>query len=741
METFLTALLQCSLSMSIITLLYAIVLPMLSKRYAPKWRYMVWLVIAAGWLIPFRPLIELPFLPAQSANTPLVHVPFTPVSPVMNTSAEALTPAPEMVTGISRLAMWKIGFCLWLVGAVFILVYHIWRHSRFMKMVNRWSEGETTPEILHVLDTLKQEQKIKAKIEYKICSSISSPMMVGFFRPVILMPSVQLSENELILILRHELTHFKRHDLWYKTIVLAATILHWFNPMVYFMARATSVQCEIACDALVLENEDMQTRKQYGETIIAVVRGGKAHQTALSTNFYGGKRGMKNRITSMLDSKRKKAGIVILCTVLAGIMLTGATLVATGSQSTTIPNTAFTEEEYGKLLALRFDGYRDMSVGEFQEKVWTATDTTEYMALLERFYEDVQLQEMKDTNDIASFIFYELIPLTSFNWESRRFLNGDVTRYSDADNAQFDYTCTLSVLDADRLTVGEYNKTRKEVMDEFLTFFQTRTKDELENEQDMCEAFDAEIESLTKKWSKDSLSVSLEYFFLPLMPYDDSKSLSSGENTHTEERGYPNATEEDYRSLLELKTADYQNRLLDDFNADLLEWANEDYERMERIGIDTAWNDFAVSLSSEDLSFVTLTVNYSSAENAAMVKSNYTGEPKEDIGFSHSLPEKALEQEGRPVAWCSLYYRGSYHITDDSRMTVGERDRCVGGAISAIQKYWDSTGLDELLTMSKQDMLAKLGDIAAQYSNDQTTISIIPNQVSFDVTDERSTNE
>jgi len=69
------------------------------------------------------------------------------------------------------------------------------------------------------------------------------------------------------------------------------------------------------------------------------------------------------------------------------------------------------------------------------------------------------------------------------------------------------------------------------------------------------------------------------------MPHANNQMSLSG-------RKYPNATEEDYSSLLKLKTADYQSRTLIDFNADLLEWANEDYERMERIGTDTAYLDF-----------------------------------------------------------------------------------------------------------------------------------------------------
>jgi hypothetical protein len=45
MQEFLTTLLQCSVSMSLVTLVYAAILPLMSKRYAAKWRYIVLLVM------------------------------------------------------------------------------------------------------------------------------------------------------------------------------------------------------------------------------------------------------------------------------------------------------------------------------------------------------------------------------------------------------------------------------------------------------------------------------------------------------------------------------------------------------------------------------------------------------------------------------------------------------------------------------------------------------------------------
>jgi hypothetical protein len=90
---------------------------------------------------------------------------------------------------------------------------------------------------------------------------------------------------------------------------------------------------------------------------------------------------------------------------------------------------------------------------------------------------------------------------------------------------------------------------------------------------------------------------------------------------------------------------------------------------------------------------------------------------------------------------CSLYYKGSYQITDDSLITIEERDRCVGSVLNDIQKFWNITDMEELLAMNEADIVAELQDIASQYSNSLITISIIPDQVSFEKIDERGNRD
>ncbi len=317
MRDFLTVLFQCSVSMSLVTLVYAAVLPLISKRYAARWRYIVWLVIAAGWIFPFRPRIELSFLPAQ-----IPEIPVTPVQPIVN-AIPYMAETGNVVSTPETIPLWWVLTAIWILGVVSVVLYHALKHSHFMKLVYRWSEPITDSKSLGILSSLQSELEIKTHIGLSVCQSIPSPMLVGFFRPTILLPPVKIADDELSLILKHELIHFRRHDLWYKAVILTATVLHWFNPVVYLMAKAITLQCEISCDAQALQGADFQKRKQYGEAIIGVVRNGVKLRTALSTNFYGGKKDMKNRISSIMDTSKKKAGVVVLCVTLIAIIGAG----------------------------------------------------------------------------------------------------------------------------------------------------------------------------------------------------------------------------------------------------------------------------------------------------------------------------------------------------------------------------------------------------------------------------------
>lgn len=210
------------------------------------------------------------------------------------------------------------------------------------------------------------------------------------------------------------------------------------------------------------------------------------------------------------------------------------------------------------------------------------------------------------------------------------------------------------------------------------------------------------------------------------------------EETHygdkKEPRQWPMGTRGDYDSLLALMTQDGSpcgEMPLADFNRSLLDWANEDYERMERIGEDTVMSDYQVSLDEDERRFVELTMRLSAGENAQLVRSHYKGTQPEDPWWGgRSLYKTAFDG----AAFCTLYYQFPYHIPDDGRITVSERDERMEKMEQGILELFQSLEFEELLTLEKEDMVKRLEALAEELSDEKLAIAIDEDQIGFEHT-------
>lgn len=200
-----------------------------------------------------------------------------------------------------------------------------------------------------------------------------------------------------------------------------------------------------------------------------------------------------------------------------------------------------------------------------------------------------------------------------------------------------------------------------------------------------------------------------------------------------ESTGYPPGTEADYRSLFALMTPGYENMSVAEFNAALLEWANENFESDERIRQDVGLDDYHVNLSWDEKKFVALTVRLSGEENCRMIQSLNTGRPEEACHYVNCYMDKS--EKG---VWCSLWYRLEYRISDKERLKVKERDQCINDIQKEVDALWAETDLEEFLEMSEKDVAKQLNAIAASYSNDLMTVTITENDIQFEKMDERA---
>ena len=75
-----------------------------------------------------------------------------------------------------------------------------------------------------------------------------------------------LKDSELRLVVAHEMGHIKRRDHCFRWLEWLATVLFWWNPLVWWARRQLRVSEELACDELVLETT--HAKKHYAKTLL-----------------------------------------------------------------------------------------------------------------------------------------------------------------------------------------------------------------------------------------------------------------------------------------------------------------------------------------------------------------------------------------------------------------------------------------------------------------------------------------
>lgn len=582
------------------------------------------------------------------------------------------------------------------------------------------------------------EQKNRRKVKICLSSEASTPLTYGIFHPTILLPeNIDTEKSErLNYILTHEMIHIKRFDMVRKMVSALVLSIHWFNPIVWVMYALYNRDIELACDEAVVRKMNADCRSAYAMALIGMEE--ERRKFSLFSHF--SKNAAEERIVAIMKTKKMTifAGIVtvaLICGVTT-VFATSASYANTDDVPIYVRNNSFDDDDYDKLLALQFDDYRHMKISEFQNKVWEMTDTLEYRELLDRVSKDETLYNMKDNDELASFLFYVLEPLTAEKWETRIYSGSAESRSSATDDrARIEYIYSLTILNTD-IMVKEYFDVglsiRRDVFQDFLNGY---TKEDLYNETLMKNEIDAYINAIMSDFQSPELNVSIEYAYFPLTPSNENhQETISRDDEEREERRFSNATKEDYDSLLSLKTDSYTEMSVADFNASLLEWANSDYDRTQRIQEDISLNDFSIRLSADELSFVTLTYMLSNTENYLDLQGLYYGgmvsEPTYG-GFDYYK-----DYNGNSLKWARLFYQISYHISDKKALTVGERDRCIGNFVSEITRFWDNTSLDELLKMSENDVVAYMQKTAEQFNGKNLTIHIGKDHVLFEGNDE-----
>ena len=270
-------------------------------------------------------------VPGAAENDPYQQIetgmtaPTGPSAETPKPAEPAITPTPAGTRSIP--VMEAVGWC-WAAGTALFLLWQLGSYLVLRAKLSRSRRPLTDEAILAVLE--KESAAAGRQRPLPVyTAAVGSPMIVGAIKPTLLLPELELSTEQLSLVFRHELIHYRRRDIWYKLLLMLANAIHWFNPMVWLMVYAADRDLELSCDEAVVAGRDEAYREEYGRCLLAVVRAGMSRRTLFTTNFYSGKKTLKNRLATIFDTTKKHRGTLALAALLLAAAVAGSLVACT----------------------------------------------------------------------------------------------------------------------------------------------------------------------------------------------------------------------------------------------------------------------------------------------------------------------------------------------------------------------------------------------------------------------------
>jgi len=318
--------------------------PLLNRHFKARWKYWLWLIIAVRLLLPVN--FVLPQFVGEVGNFEVMVVRDVPVfAPGDSPQVRGTVP---FQAALSQITIYQALFVLWLVGFITFITMQALRYRKIRRSIIRWGVVPQNPHLIEVIEG-------KTNIPTLIYNNIQSPMIMGIFRPILVLPREDYNPADLNLILRHELTHHKNKDILYKILLLVVNAAHWFNPAIYIMLREAHADLERVCDDAVTANSDSDERRAYSEVILSSITASKnAGGVALTTLFYSGTRNIKARFSNIMDKGKGRGGAAWLgLAVVAMVIMSGFSIPVVGHGGSARP-VAATGEVY-HFINIAFD--------------------------------------------------------------------------------------------------------------------------------------------------------------------------------------------------------------------------------------------------------------------------------------------------------------------------------------------------------------------------------------------------
>jgi beta-lactamase regulating signal transducer with metallopeptidase domain len=230
------------------------------------------------------------------------------------TPAHEIPPEPDFAW-VAR--AWLVGVCL--------LALRIALGLLLLEQLRRRNLSALPVEIVERCRALQQRLGISRVVRYCECRMVNVPSVIGFFRPVVLLPMralTGLSPEQLEAVIAHELGHVKRFDVAVNFIQVIAETVFFFHPAVWWLNKRIRADREDCCDDVAIATCGRNV--SYARALATMEGWRDTPEFAMAAT--GG--AVSNRVARLLGFEQKdgarSAGVITASVVLAAALMAGA---------------------------------------------------------------------------------------------------------------------------------------------------------------------------------------------------------------------------------------------------------------------------------------------------------------------------------------------------------------------------------------------------------------------------------
>jgi len=203
----------------------------------------------------------------------------------------------------------------WLLGVAFFSL----RTAGGFLLLERERRRQSTvvnDGVLEICHTLQERFGLHRAIAYCECNWLQAPVVIGWFRPLVFLPVTALtglSEEQLGVVIAHELAHIKRLDPFVNVFQVCVETLLFYHPAIWWLNKKVRAEREHCCDDMAVAL--CGNAVEYARALTLMEEWRSAPVFAMAAN-----RGpLTERIVRVLGRKTLGAGM-------RGIGLTGSIL-------------------------------------------------------------------------------------------------------------------------------------------------------------------------------------------------------------------------------------------------------------------------------------------------------------------------------------------------------------------------------------------------------------------------------